>query len=277
MKYYTILFLTLLLTNSLVYAQTDDSEDDEESFHQQLNPGEISQKKGYTLEPIDVQRFDEKKWEEIVGGRDYVEDQAKAKKKKQDGSQFSESSKGDKRIKGDGEDDSEMSDSTASSPIQSLILTIVVYGLAIAIIGYILFMIVRNTSFKSNRKIPKSDLPGHPTVVEDIKELEIDRLLREAMTSGNYRLVIRMYFLGLLQKLDEDGFIIWKKDKTNRDYLSELFSKAHFFEEVKSLTFAYEEVWYGDHNLHTHTYEEIILSFKKINEKLKTSHTRETR
>ena len=124
---------------------------------------------------------------------------------------------------------------------------------------------------KANPKVIKTDLPDHSSRIEDIKELEIDRLLREALASANYRLTIRIYFLGLLKRLDEDGVIIWKKNKTNRDYLAELFSKAHYFEEIRSLTFAYEQVWYGEHDLPVENYQEIISSFKSIDQQLKDS------
>ena len=294
MKYYVILFMGMLFTKSMVYAQDSDSlyfeqpseyieettaseETTTSPSYPPVNPGEVSQKKGYDREQINVKRFDPKKWEEVVGGKNYTEEKPAAKRKPQveKGSERSPSSNSGKRVERRLQDDSEDPETSPStmSPITSSILKIVFYALAIGIIGYILFLIIKNIPRTSKGKISKADLPDHSAPVEDIKELEIDRLLREALASGNYRLVIRIYFLGLLQKLDEDGFIVWKKDKTNRDYLSELFQKAHYL-EVKSLTVAYEQVWYGDHNLPVQTYEQIISSFKAIDQKLKTSKPR---
>jgi hypothetical protein len=150
-------------------------------------------------------------------------------------------------------------------------LTIIVYALAIAIIGYILFIILKNTSLKSKRKVTKAPIADASAPVVEIQELEIDRLLREAFAAGNYRLVIRIYFLGLLKRLDHDGIIVWKKDKTNRDYLSELFSKNHYYNEIKSLTGSYEQVWYGDHVFSQQAYESIIFSFQAIDKQLNSS------
>src|SRR5688572_30076035 len=228
----------------------------------------------YETERIEVHRFDQKVWKEVVGTSDYSEEQKTVKRKEQtEDSTYSQAPKGNKRAERSESDDVEDSEDSYSigGSINSLFLNIIVYAAAIAIIGYILFVIIKNTSVKPNGKIPKTDLPAHSASVENIKELEIDRLLREAMALGNYRLAIRIYFLGMLKKLDEDGFIVWKKDKTNRDYLTELFSKAHYFEEVKNLTVAYEQVWYGEHNLPLETYEHIIASFKAIDQKLKAS------
>jgi len=287
MKYCVILFIGMLFTKGVSYAQYDSSyneqsseyasEEEEAAYYPPVDPEKVSSKNGYDIEQIDIKKFDRKKWEGIIGDENYSEEQPVTKKKKKlDGDSIdSKSSNGDKReqsLYDENEDeDPEASSPITISPIIALIIKIVVYTLVIAIIGYILFLIIKNTSLKSKGKISKSNLPDDSTHVEDIKELEIDRLLREAMASGNYRLVIRIYFLGLLQKLDEDGFIVWKKDKTNRDYLSELFSKEHYYEEVKSLTIAYELVWYGDHNLPTQAYEQIISSFKTIDQTLKSS------
>ena len=79
---------------------------------------------------------------------------------------------------------------------------------------------------------------------------------------------------GLLKKLNEEGFIVWKKDKTNRDYLTELFSKPNYFEEVRRLTLAYEQIWYGDHTLPVESYQKLITEFKSIDQKLHTSKPR---
>jgi hypothetical protein len=280
MRYHVFLFTVMIFTTAVVFAQDEeptyeDADDDysEETGYVVVNPGEVSQKKGYHTEPIDVKRFDPKKWERVVGGEDYSETRARVRKKQsQADSTFSQSSASGKRFqRGDPDEEEEPQDSISLGPIASPLLTIIVYTLAIGIIGYILFLIIKNVSLKSRAKVSKAVLPDQPATVEDIKELEIDRLLREAIAAGNYRLVVRIYFLGLLQKLDEDGFIVWKKDKTNKDYLSELFSRARYYDEVKTLTFVYEQVWYGDHNLPVQTYDHIISSFKAIDQKLKAS------
>jgi hypothetical protein len=242
-----------------------------------VNPREISQKNGYEREGINLQRFDQKKWKEIVGDKDYSELQSRKKKKEKskdsENSTQSRSSKNqrDKRDSQQDESDNSGEGGVSSAPINSPILTIIVYALAIGIIGYILFIILKNTSLKSKRKITKSTIADAAAPVIDIQELEIDRLLREALTAGNYKLAIRIYFLGLLKRLDHDGLIIWKKDKTNSDYLSELFSKDHYYSEIKSLTNSYEQVWYGDHTFSQQAYESIISSFKTIDQRLNTS------
>ncbi len=275
MKYNVILFAGMLLSASVGYAQVNDAVSNEQLEQssqpsQQENVSDFNEGNGDETERIEVRRFDEKVWKEVVGTKDYSEEKPTNRKKRQNNNSSSgESSKGNKRVQPDDSDDTETESS--ASPLTRQLLTIVAYAAAIGLIGYILFIIIKNVSVKSNPNIIKANLSDHSAPIEDIKELEIDRLLREALASGNYRLAIRIYFLGMLKKLDEDGIILWKKDKTNRDYLAELFSKAHYFEEVRTLTLAYEQVWYGEHNLPVEAYEEIISSFKAIDQQLKAS------
>jgi hypothetical protein len=281
--------LLLVFCSGILYAQEDtvyseDYEDSEyeesetyeepstEETHYPLSPQDVSRKKGYPNERVEVQRFDRDKWRKVVGDEDYSEVESKKKKRKSESrdSLASGSVNTKKRVHerfDEGEEAEEQSNASSSS-INIPFLKYIFYALAIGIIGYILFLIIKNTSIKSSTKVTKSLDADAAAPVEDIKELEIDRLLREAMTAGNYRLAIRIYFLGLLKKLDEDGLIVWKKNKTNRDYLTELFIKARYYDEVQRLTLAYEEVWYGDHTFSTQTYEEIISSFKIIDQKL---------
>jgi hypothetical protein len=82
---------------------------------------------------------------------------------------------------------------------------------------------------------------------------------------------VRLYFLDLLKKLNENGVIVWTKDKTNRDYLSELFSKQFHFDEIRRLTLAYERVWYGEHIPTEESYRELRNDFQQTNQKLKVS------
>jgi hypothetical protein len=293
-----VLVFLMLLSAVTVYAQEDsltveDSEYDESEYddseyddeveyddsssdetHYPLSPEDLSQKKGYTDERVVVQRFDSEKWKKVVNGEDFSEEEQKKKKRKENydslnsASADSEKTNSKRRMFDNDDDEEDYEEESGSSSLNIPFLNYIFYALAIGIIGYILFLIIKNTSVKSATKITKNDAHDLAAPVEDIKELEIDRLLREAMTAGNYRLVIRIYFLGLLKKLDEDGLIAWKKNKTNRDYLTELFIKARYFEEVKHLTLAYEEVWYGDHSYSAQTYEQIIASFKTIDQKL---------
>jgi hypothetical protein len=227
------------------------------------------------LEEIELNRFDHKLWEEVVGAKDYNEqEQVKRPKRLTPDSTQVSKAPGNKRrmpVESVEEDDSESS-SGGFSFNTSMRLDWIIYGLVVGLIVYVLVLILRNISLKSDKKVtPKALAPADVIVIEDIQELETDRLLREAISSGNYRLAVRMCFLGMLKTLDEDGFIKWKRDKTNRDYLSELFTRQHYYDEIRQLTLNYEVVWYGEHDLTPVAYEDLIGSFKALGSKLNSS------
>jgi len=296
MRYCLALFFVMLVTQ--VHAQDTaqslsaypDAVETQAASHTTVPPDEVVRKAGSDREAVTPRRFDNRKWKDITAGRDYSS-RSKAKKQRRkssdpsgqsgtDGENGDESdNKANARRKSewvndDTDERDQMSDPdntvSYSGPINSLVLNIVMYGVIIIVVVAILYIIVKNVSFKGRGgKVNRDEKNDHAAPVEDIRELEIDRALREAMEAGNYRLAIRIYFLGLLKRLDEDGIIVWKKDKTNREYLSELFTKSYHFDEIQNLTHAYEHVWFSDHTFSAAAYLEIIEAFKAVNQKLK--------
>jgi hypothetical protein len=239
------------------YAQEEAGEenyDEEETTeHTFVAPNELTQTKNYSKEKLDVKKFDQKKWKEVVGSTDY--DEKPKKKKKEKAEEESE--------------DSPEQDSSDSSitPWGGEMLKIVAYAAIIAFVIFIIYFVTKNASIgKSNRKIIQEE--DTVTTVENIQDLDVQSLLQKTIAEGNLRLAVRLYFLGLLKKLNEGGIIRWKKDKTNREYLTELYIKQYYFEEVKRLTLAYEQVWYGEHRLSSELYQKLFAEFETLDQKL---------
>jgi len=297
MKHRLLFLLVLLFANGAVFAQFVDSVAVEESENYEtesseetlprVNPEQLTPTKHYRSEEIVVRKFDGKKLKEVIGGKNYDETQAKRKDKSKDQdskrqdanySDTDPSQTGGKRYRDTDNGGADDEPETSSDPGYDLgwlgpLGQIIFYGVIILLIGLLLYTIVKNTSLKNKSKKIKTEGPDVPSHVEDITDLDIDTLLQRTLASGNYRLVMRIYFLGLLKKLNEHGLIAWTKDKTNRDYLTELFSKQHYFEEVRRLTLAYEQVWYGDHTLSPDLYHQLIEEFKAIDQQLNASRT----
>ncbi len=282
---YSVLLFFFLIANCSLYAQVADSvffEQAENSNPIQegtaVDPSTLQNTKTYTTEKITVRKFDEYKWKKIVGSTDYNEDQlAESQKRMRDSTQANanKAKSGKRAYSREDDNEPELQEQEDSSitvgPVVALLLKILFYSAVILIIGFILYSIFKNTSFKTGLKNAKISTPDFTDHVEDIAELDVESLLKKTIAAGDFRLAIRMYFLGLLKKLNEDGFIVWKKDKTNRDYLNELFAKAYYFEEVRRLTLAYEQVWYGDHTLPAESYQQLVAEFKSIDQKLQTT------
>jgi hypothetical protein len=228
----------------------------------------------YSSEEITVRKFDEKKWHKIVDSRNYADKRTRNTPDNEKQGNKEPGRNSETRAKDDGEDtthysyddDSETLDMSWLGPVGQII-----FYLAIAtIIVVILVQVIRTTSFKSNPKRKRSTLDGADDG-QDITLLDTEDLILKAHNARNYKLAIRLHFLDLLKKLNENGFITWTKDKTNRDYLSELFSKQYYFEEIRKLTLAYEQVWYGEHSPSEDRYQELRGEFQGIDQKFRTS------
>lgn len=263
----TLFFLWIMVCScALVLAQESDSvsyeeiesesseaydEGSEEIVgHTLVAPEELNTTVEYRSQKMSVRKFDNARWKKIVGNTDYNE---KKPEKKKDETKSGES---------DG--------NRAIAPWGGAAFRLIAYLVLIGVVILLLYLVLKNISLK--QKLTKTNIAreDYEAPVENIEEIDIDNWLRQARAEGNLRLAIRLYYLGLLKKLNETGLIIWKKDKTNRDYLTELFSRNEYFDEVKTLTLSYEQIWYGEHHLTTESFEKITAGFETVYNKLNT-------
>jgi hypothetical protein len=194
---------------------------------------------------VTPRKFDEKKWKEIVGSTNYEEDPVKKEPEKQ---------------------------RSSGAPWFSLpgispaLLKAISFAVVFALFAFILYYVSRNASFgASKKKIKPADIAAP---VENIDELDIEGLLRDALASGDLRLAVRVHYLLLLKKLNEVGLIAWKKDKTNRDYLSELYGRNACYDDVRELTLAYELVWYGERSVSSDSFQKLNGEFESVNRRI---------
>lgn len=143
--------------------------------------------------------------------------------------------------------------------------------IAFTLIGALLiFILIRlfGKGLFNNAKVepvvahPLSDLDERPM------ETDLERYLREALTASDYRMAVRIYYLMLLRSLHEKGFITWKKEKTNHDYLREL--SAHpSFHKLSFSTLVFEYVWYGDRLLNEAEFKGLQPGFTELLQQLR--------
>lgn len=283
MKHTIFTFIVLLFLIDFTFAQSVDSVASEstidenyetptyeETPHTTVEPRDLNSTREYTSGNVKVKKFDD--WKNVTRDKDYDNVKSKPKNRNED----NQSGNGEGKRKEEDDEENEALQSDPSSPLDlglnGTAIQVIFYTLIALIIGAILFMILKNASWKSNPKIEKSlNDQSDATNVEDIATLDLDDLLKQSQAAGNYRLALRINFLSLLKRLNEIGFIRWKKDKTNREYLNELLAKQRFFDEVRTLTLAYEQVWYGDHDLPADAYERLMVEFKALDVKLNMS------
>jgi hypothetical protein len=124
------------------------------------------------------------------------------------------------------------------------------YGIYAVLIAALIFVVLKlmqvdiTRAFgRGARRAPLS----YDVDAEDIHALDFSALLREAETTGNYRLAVRLGYLEVLKQLTDQGLIRWQPDKTNHDYLYEL-PPGPLPPAFRELTRQFDFVWYGEHN-----------------------------
>jgi hypothetical protein len=213
-------------------------EEDDKEVHVLIQPDVLPTTDEYKSEKIFHKNFDENNWRKIVGDKDFAEDEPDAPKLNMPNMAWS-----GELLKG------------------------IAYTFIVALVLLLLYYVFKNVTF-STKRTRAAITPYSDNTLEDIHELDIEGLLRQAMAERNFKMAVRFYFLSLLKNLNDAGLIKWEKDKTNREYLSELFSKDLYYNDVKKLTRGYEEVWYGDHPLPEESLLFLITEFQSVNEKL---------
>ncbi len=254
MKFLTTLLLSIALLQGL-QAQESDSTDhgevsevstDEDT--QTVSPDKLTTTTEYKREKLIIKKFDQDAWKRIVGTTDFEEKPPEVK-----------SSRGPLMN---------------LAPWSSTALKFITYILIIGIAVFIVYFVLKNSTISSIKAKSVATVPGDfATGGDDIVVFDMEAQLLQAQASGNLRLVVRIYYLGLLKKLNEAEKIAWKKDKTNLEYLMELFSNNYFYEEVRKLTMAYEIVWYGERTITREPFDELIRDFEAMHQQINIHNT----
>lgn len=131
-----------------------------------------------------------------------------------------------------------------------ILLYILLFGAILFIIYYVI----------KNRDNYKKDTGGDVLIKDinpaKISKSELELLLEKYMAEENYRECIRIYFTFILKEIIKNGWIKWRKEKTNFDYILEMKSKpnASRFEECVRI---YDLVWYGEYEITKEIFESL--------------------
>jgi hypothetical protein len=108
-----------------------------------------------------------------------------------------------------------------------------------------------------------------PEVTEEVvtSESDFDRLIRLALTAGNFRLAVRYQYLRTLHHLAGRNYVEMAVDKTNYQYVQEI-SNHQLRNDFASLTLNYEYVWYGEFQIEQTIYHKLETAFSGFNQKI---------
>jgi hypothetical protein len=130
----------------------------------------------------------------------------------------------------------------------SLVLQLLVYGVVLAIIGFLIYRfapLLGGGFFRNNKRERKERVILGETLADDETSHnlfnEAERLARE----GNMRAAIRKGYIALLCELSDRKIIGLANHKTNRDYLRDVRKRPELYQNMNALTDNFESVWYG--------------------------------
>lgn len=140
------------------------------------------------------------------------------------------------------------------------------YGVLIMIAGVIIFVLYRlygqsMFEFTSSRKTKQLLHLVEEDLDERFLELDLAKMLKQAIAQKNWKMAIRLRFLQVLKMLVDNEQINWHPDLTNRQisYQLALGEKRTGFNELVKI---YELAWYSNALVNAQFYEKVDLKFK---------------
>ena len=197
----------------------------------------------YLNQPIERKSFNEKTWEKATRGVDYTVKERKPRERKAPQEKREEKKSENSRT-----------------------LFIILGVILIAIIIALIIAGVTGHLGPQNKKV-KGLSVSIDDIEENIFETDLQRFIRQALTSTDYRMAIRLYFLEILKELALQKKIKWKKEKTNRIYFYELTS-TELAEEFGQLSLIFDRVRYGQTDFKQTDFERVEPAFKAFLRKL---------
>lgn len=138
--------------------------------------------------------------------------------------------------------------------------------LAVIVILIVIYLIVKAIMNDEGRwifgKSSDKKVINYDEIEKNLHLVDFEKLIKEAVKTGENRLVIRYYYLWLLKKLAEKEIIEWDIEKTNSDYLYEIKNEK-LRNDFAYLSYLYNYIWYGEFELEEETFTKAIQSFEK--------------
>ena len=141
------------------------------------------------------------------------------------------------------------------------------YILLAAFVGLLLWFLYTSGEFGLWRKKSNQIDEVNETVEEDIYQLNFKGQIQKAEEAGDWRLATRLWYLSTLKELSDRNLIQYTQEKTNQEYVSELYNTRHYAEFFK-LTRSFDYVWYGMFPITEEAYGQLVRSFTIFQQQL---------
>ena len=106
------------------------------------------------------------------------------------------------------------------------------------------FLAVSNIGLFRKRLVTVDNSAYEEVPAEDIFALDFEKEIKNAAEAKDFRLAIRLMYLQTLKTLADKNFIHYKQEKTNSDYVQQLWNTPYYMHFFR-LTRHFEYAWYG--------------------------------
>lgn len=146
--------------------------------------------------------------------------------------------------------------------------TLIKYLVIVVVAVLVIFAVIKLIGLDLNIFTGKSKAVEVPydESLENIHEINFNEEIEKAVTSGNYRLAVRLLYLRSLKLLSDRALINWQPDKTNQAYVEELIDLERK-QQFRVLTLQFEYIWYGDFPIDSTHFKGLKSSFERFNVK----------
>jgi cell division protein FtsL len=144
------------------------------------------------------------------------------------------------------------------------------YVFYIIIAGAIIFLVVKilqNINSSPNIDVDKGRVYTLSEVEDKMLDIDLDKILNDALLAADFRLALRINFLIIIKMLSLSGKIILTKEKTNWEYFNELNDPTIAL-KFKEIVEPFETIWYGEHELSESQFNRLQHAYNVFKNKL---------
>ncbi|NQY12196.1 MAG: DUF4129 domain-containing protein [Flavobacteriales bacterium] len=147
------------------------------------------------------------------------------------------------------------------------VYTVFIWVVALGAAGMLIKSLIAQGVFKSIKRAPRKAKIVYGELQGD-EEIDWLPLIENEIELKRYKTAVRLLYLYTIKSLSDKDLITFKKDKTNREYAREL-EKAKLLDPFKTLTRAYNYVWFGDFRIDEQRFQQIRTQFNIFNSSAK--------
>lgn len=149
--------------------------------------------------------------------------------------------------------------------LRNLLWVLVVGGFVVLIIWFLVSSDVQ--LFRKTPPVVAKPEDEEEYTTENLFDIDYNSALKRAVAARNYRLAIRLLYLQTLKDLALHNLIQFRQERTNSDYLVQLFSTA-YYKDFFRLTRNFEYAWYGKFDVSQPAYELIEREFYTFKQRM---------